>query len=261
MSDHLDSPEVRADPRLDISDTYVFKGRTGTVFIMCTNPLSGGGGFWTDHHGRDASRPLQLQDLPYRNRYRRFDVPGHLGPLVLGRQTMTLTMLTGADAGNEDACGQIVAEGVTGTEALSTRGIRAFAGSCGDPFFTEPNVVGAVATAVTTGTKLDLYRSTRAHPVNVFAEHQRAERSSSRSRTLSPAPERSRSGAEDTDPHRRRRMAPDRPRRHTPLMSSLFGFSFPQTSTTPARPAATRRLRRDGEGAADVHSGRGQRHL
>ena len=78
MSDHLDSPEVRADPRLDISDTYVFKGRTGTVFIMCTNPLSGGGGFWTDHHAETPPGHYNFKISLDRNRYRRFDVPGHL---------------------------------------------------------------------------------------------------------------------------------------------------------------------------------------
>ena len=34
MSHHLDSPIARKDVRLDITDLYVFRGQTGTVFVM-----------------------------------------------------------------------------------------------------------------------------------------------------------------------------------------------------------------------------------
>jgi hypothetical protein len=34
MSHHLDSPQARADVRLDITDYYVFRGQTGTVFVV-----------------------------------------------------------------------------------------------------------------------------------------------------------------------------------------------------------------------------------
>ncbi|MGO9205851.1 MAG: DUF4331 family protein, partial [Candidatus Limnocylindrales bacterium] len=34
MSHHLDSPIARQDIRLDITDLYVFRGRTGTVFVI-----------------------------------------------------------------------------------------------------------------------------------------------------------------------------------------------------------------------------------
>ena len=34
MSHHLDSPIARQDVRLDITDLYVFRGETGTVFVM-----------------------------------------------------------------------------------------------------------------------------------------------------------------------------------------------------------------------------------
>ncbi len=34
MSHHLDSPIARQDVRLDITDLYVFRGETGTVFTM-----------------------------------------------------------------------------------------------------------------------------------------------------------------------------------------------------------------------------------
>ena len=34
MSHHLDSPIARQDVRLDITDLYVFRGETGTVFMI-----------------------------------------------------------------------------------------------------------------------------------------------------------------------------------------------------------------------------------
>ena len=34
MSHHLDSPIARQDIRLDITDLYVFRGETGTVFVI-----------------------------------------------------------------------------------------------------------------------------------------------------------------------------------------------------------------------------------
>jgi hypothetical protein len=34
MSHHLDSPIARQDIRLDITDLYVFRGQTGTVFAI-----------------------------------------------------------------------------------------------------------------------------------------------------------------------------------------------------------------------------------
>ena len=37
MSHHLDSPESRRDPRLNLTDLYVFDGAAGTAFVMVTN--------------------------------------------------------------------------------------------------------------------------------------------------------------------------------------------------------------------------------
>ena len=170
MSDHLDSPEVRADLRLDISDFYAFKGNSGTVFIVNVNPLSNPGGFWADHHlttppahhNIKISRAGTVEpDLTFRATFGQ--------PLPGGRQPMTLTMLTGADADDEDACGQIVAEGLTGANALIARkGIQFYAGPAGDPFYIDPNVIAAAEAAIGTGTKLDLSKFDPAHPVNAF---------------------------------------------------------------------------------------------
>ena len=42
MSHHLDSPQARADVRLDITDYYVFRGQTGTVFALNVDPSIAG---------------------------------------------------------------------------------------------------------------------------------------------------------------------------------------------------------------------------
>ena len=175
MSDHFDSPATTADPSLDISDFYAFKGRSGrTVFIINTNPLSGTGGFWVDdHHGPVTSAHYNIKisragtttpDLCFRATF------GKALPLLGGAQPMTLTMLTGKDADDEDARGQILGAGLTGGEALDIRcGVRFWAGAAGDPFYIEPHVIGAAETAINNGAKLDLSGYDPANPVNVFA--------------------------------------------------------------------------------------------
>src|SRR5438093_199056 len=45
MSHHLDSELARQDPRLDISDVYLFRGTLGTVLVMNVDPMSGRHGF------------------------------------------------------------------------------------------------------------------------------------------------------------------------------------------------------------------------
>jgi hypothetical protein len=37
MSHHLDSPASRRDPRLNVTDLYLFDGQTGTVLVMVVN--------------------------------------------------------------------------------------------------------------------------------------------------------------------------------------------------------------------------------
>jgi hypothetical protein len=42
MSHHRDCPTVRQNIRLDVTDRYVFRGETGTVFVMDTCPSIAG---------------------------------------------------------------------------------------------------------------------------------------------------------------------------------------------------------------------------
>src|SRR5208283_3678068 len=129
MSHHLDSPIARQDIRLDITDLYVFRGETGTVFVinLCHSifgPIPVPGyhpegmyEFKVDLNG-DA-----IEDLTYRFTFNERDNNA--------RQTYTLRRLIGADAANPEAAGTVLGHGTTG-EVLSTApGLRVWAGKAG----------------------------------------------------------------------------------------------------------------------------------
>ncbi|MFB7500389.1 DUF4331 family protein [Streptomyces sp. NPDC056161] len=163
MSDHLDSLSAKNDPRLDISDVYLFRGTTGTVFVMNTNP-GGSNGF---HH--EAVYELKIdvtgdgrEDFTLRATFSDHD--------WRGRQGATLSLLPGPDACNRDADGVVLARTKTGRETTGLGGIRFWAGVAGDPFYIEPSVVTAVRTSVVNASALDLgsYNPDRAR--NLFAD-------------------------------------------------------------------------------------------
>lgn len=150
MSDHLDGYTARSQPQLDISDVYLFPGRTGgPVFVINVNPLSGPGGF---HH--EAIYCFQVDrsggavpDVSLRATFG--------DPDATGRQPFTLRLSTGKAAGDPAAQGRVVACGHTG-QTVTSQGFRIYAGPAADPFFIEPSVVTACAIAVQTGSRLDL---------------------------------------------------------------------------------------------------------
>jgi len=104
MSHHLDSPIARQDIRLDITDLYVFRGETGTVFAInvCNSifgPIPAPGyhpegmyEFKVDANG-DA-----VEELTYRITFNERDKNGN--------QAYTVRRLTGAEAVDPAAAGQ-----------------------------------------------------------------------------------------------------------------------------------------------------------
>ncbi|WP_017596554.1 DUF4331 family protein [Nocardiopsis potens] len=163
MSHHLDSPEARQDPRLDISDVYLFRGSAGTVFVMNVNPLSGGGGF---HHEGMYEFKVDtdgdaVEDTTFRLVFGEADADG--------RQPVELRRLDGADAADRDAPGVLLGAGRTEEEIAAGQGIRLWAGAAADPFYIEGSVVTAVVTAIAQGTRLDLSGFDPAAPANLFA--------------------------------------------------------------------------------------------
>lgn len=169
MSHHLDSPIARQDPRLDITDLYLFRGERGTVFV-------------TNHShslaGEDIPRGLHpegryefkidgngdaVEDLTYRFTFADADTDG--------TQRYELRRLVGPEARDPSAAGTLIARGRTGETIELTGGGRVWAGKAGDPFWIEPDVLHAVGHAFQDGTTVDLSSWNPAEAKNLFAGH------------------------------------------------------------------------------------------
>lgn len=163
MSHHLDSPLARQDPRLDISDVYLFRGVGGTVFVINVNPLSGQNGFHDEgvYEFKVDTDSDAVEDITFRVTFgpRDFD----------GRQTVDLRRLDGAAARDRYAPGVVLARGGTEETIIGEQGIRIWAGTAADPFYIEGNVIGAVKKAVLEGTPIDLSAWRDSDAANIFA--------------------------------------------------------------------------------------------
>lgn len=150
MSHHLDSPAARQDPRLDISDVYLFKGASGTVFVMNVNPMSASGGFHPEalYEFKIDTDGDAVEDVTLRFAFLPAD--------SAGRQSFELRQLSGAEAADRYAAGTVVATGRTEEIVVGEAGIRVFAGLAGEPFYMEANVITAVRTAIANSAELNL---------------------------------------------------------------------------------------------------------
>ncbi len=169
MSHHLDSPIARQDIRLDITDLYLFRGETGTVFVInvCHSifgPIPAPGyhpegmyEFKVDLNG-DA-----VEDLTYRITFNERDKQG--------KQTYVVSCIRGADAVDPHAPGLVVAQGTTGETVTTASGLRVWAGKAGDPFWIEPDVLHAVGHAFQDGTVVNLAGWDPRRAKNLFAGH------------------------------------------------------------------------------------------
>ncbi len=169
MSHHLDSPIARQDIRLDITDLYVFRGETGTVFAInvCHSifgPISAPGWhpegmyeFKVDING-DA-----VEDITYRLTFDERDQQG--------KQRYVVRCIRGAQAADPHAAGTVVAQGTTGEAVTTAAGVRVWAGKAGDPFWIEPDVLHAVGHAFQDGTVVNLSGWDPSHAKNLFAGH------------------------------------------------------------------------------------------
>lgn len=135
MADHLDSPSAKADPRIDITDLYVFHpGRNNldrTVLAVNVNPLAGIIGQTTFR--TDALYEINidtdgdaLTDIAYRFKFS--DREGMAGQHVLAKRA------TGEAARSLDDLGGTIAVGTTG-HVITKGEVKLFAGLRDDPFF------------------------------------------------------------------------------------------------------------------------------
>lgn len=169
MSHHLDSPIARQDIRLDITDLYVFRGQTGTVFainvchsIFGAIPVPGYHPegmyeFKVDTNG-DA-----VEEITYRFTFGERDADG--------KQRYSVRCVNGQDAADPHAPGTVIAEGTTGETTTTPTGLRVWADKAGDPFWIEPDVLHAVGHAFQDGTTINLSSWDPAKARNLFAGH------------------------------------------------------------------------------------------
>lgn len=144
MGHHFDSPEARADSRINISDNFLFhlpEDASRVVAIMCVSPLAG---LPSPYHGQPqwrTFRPTAAYEL-------RFDTDGDLRAdkilrLVFDGETSPQSFraywLEGSAAHDEAAPGTLIGTGhVEQTTALELPGgARIWIGEAGDPFWLD----------------------------------------------------------------------------------------------------------------------------
>jgi hypothetical protein len=154
MSHHLDSELSRRDNRLDLTDQDVFRGETGTVFVMDVNSSAAGPNAPQGFHP-DARYEIKIhldgsafEDLTYRVTFGPYDEQGE--------QAVALHRLIGPDARDDAATGQLLAEGRTHTPISGPDGLRLWAGRAADPFYVDLTQFFAINAGVKNSAKLDL---------------------------------------------------------------------------------------------------------
>jgi hypothetical protein len=166
MSHHLDTPLAAQSGQLFIDDLYVFPGASSTVFVLDVNSDI------TGHRAEPGFHPearyefkvhregAVLEDLTYRVAFTEAD-PG-------GAQGLQVRVLTGDDAGDDSALGDLLLEGRTG-ETVTGGGARLWAGRIRDSFYIDLSLLAIVNGAVAKGTAADLSAWDPASASNSFA--------------------------------------------------------------------------------------------
>jgi hypothetical protein len=153
MSHHLDTPLAAQNGQLYIDDLYVFSGDGSTVFIMDVNSNITGvhvkPGF---HHEARYEFKIHFdgadfETLTYRVSFGEAESNG--------RQAMKLYALSGKEAREDSATGDLVLEGRTG-ETASAGGTRLWAGRIADAFYIDLSLLAKVNGAIKSGTAVDL---------------------------------------------------------------------------------------------------------
>ncbi len=152
MSHHLDTPLARQNGQLYIDDLYVFPGDHSTVFVMDVNSTITGPGVQPGFHPEARYEfkvhfgGAEFETLTFRVSFGE--------PDATGRQTLQLRALTGDEAREDGAAGELVLEGQTG-EATSQDDARIWAGRITDPFYIDLDELAVVNAAVKNGTAVN----------------------------------------------------------------------------------------------------------
>ncbi len=153
MSHHLDTPLAAQTGQLYLDDLYVFPGEDSTVFIMDVNSNVNGlhsePGFHPE--GRYEFKVhldgADVETLTYRVSFAEPDAGGH--------QALRLHVLTGDQAREDDAAGELLLEGRTGQTAAGD-GVRIWAGRTADSFYIDLSLLALIDDAVAGGAAPDL---------------------------------------------------------------------------------------------------------
>ncbi len=166
MSHHLDTPLAAQTGQLYLDDLYVFPGHDSTVFILDVNSNVNG------LHSEPGFHPearyefkvhldgADFEALTYRISF--------AGPDPDGGQALHLHALTGDQAREDSAPGELVLDGHTG-QATAAGGVRLWAGRIADSFYIDLSLLAIINGAVAAGTAPDLSRWQPASAVNSFA--------------------------------------------------------------------------------------------
>ena len=144
-ADHLDSPLVKIDARVDITDLYAFRtGAQSTALALNVNPLTAPADSKTTRFRADTLYEIKIDtnsdaraDIAYRIRFSHLK---HYGDGTVS-QTFKVKRATGSAARSTSWTGATVATGTTSRYGGTTKvasvsgGGRAFAGPRDDPFF------------------------------------------------------------------------------------------------------------------------------
>jgi hypothetical protein len=157
MSHHLDSPLALQDPRLNITDHYVFDAGDGTVLVMnVRTSLAGDTSPDPFHPEARYEFKIHLDRNPHEDITFRFTFgPSDGGD---GQQPYTVERLSGPAAREDSASGEVVARGRTGQTLSTDEGGRVWAGAAVEPFFLDLGQLDAAVHAVQLGEESDLTR-------------------------------------------------------------------------------------------------------
>lgn len=150
MSHHFDTPTAREDPRINVCDFYLFRGRPGsTVMAMTVNPNAGQSapdtfrdeGLYAFRFDLDGDA---REDVSFSVRFGAVlhsDDEGHAHA-----QTFEVRRASAGTA-TSDADGELIAAGQTGRIVEADGGVKAFAGLAPDLFAGDAAALGEFRTA------------------------------------------------------------------------------------------------------------------
>jgi hypothetical protein len=152
MSHHLDTPLAAQSGQLFLDDLYVFPGDHSTVFVMAVNSTVTGPdvqpGF---HHEARYEFKVHVDNADFEALTFRVSFGERTSD---GRQALQVRALTGDEAREDAAAGELVLEGRTGAPA-GLGDLRIWAGRAADPFYIDLDLLTTVNSAVKQGSAWD----------------------------------------------------------------------------------------------------------